>query len=313
MNEFTLLQTLREDVAEPTPERLAPAYEKLSRAMHDAPRHRRRMPRARWVLAGIAGATALTLVSGNAAMAIGSAHAASVLQAIAGETVKFSDPVPGPGEYLLAHTRANWMTTELTEGGDVAHSMNVQVIDIYKPSDPNADWVLYRDRGNQPGSTSQDSEETIRAKDGAFYGGPWLTTDLAGIPLGSGTEVLAYFDGQYIGGSASRDEDNFGRIIDVLRWGLVPADVRAALFEALALIPGVTSTDNVANFDGKTGIAIGRTEALRGGLRQEIIIDPETGMVIGERQITTFAVFGFGFNQEIGLTTVETSVARSAP
>ncbi|MFT4232993.1 MAG: hypothetical protein QM606_09495, partial [Leucobacter sp.] len=33
MNEYTLLQTLREDVAEPTPAQLAPVFARLERAM----------------------------------------------------------------------------------------------------------------------------------------------------------------------------------------------------------------------------------------------------------------------------------------
>jgi RNA polymerase sigma-70 factor (ECF subfamily) len=47
---------------------------------------------------------------------------------------------------------------------------------------------------------------------------------------------------------------------DLLRTGLVPADLRASLYKAAALIPGVTITDTQATLDGRTGIATGRVE-----------------------------------------------------
>ena len=114
------------------------------------------------------------------------------------------------------------------------------------------------------------------------------------------------------GGSASQDEDNFVRITDLLRLGLVPADLRAGLYDALALIRGVTASEQ-ANFDGKVGIAIGRTEPLRAGQRAEIIIDPNTGLVIGERTVMTVAAFGFGSNDVVGHTAIDYRIVEKAP
>lgn len=70
----------------------------------------------------------------------------------------------------------------------------------------------------------------------------------------------------------------------ILRSGIVPGDVRAALFEAAALIPGVELVDDQANLNGQTGVAVGRYEP-NNGTRQEIIFDPDTGMVIGQRDV----------------------------
>lgn len=306
MNELTMLRTLREDVSEPTSDQLAPAFTKLTHAIQ-APK-RRRGPRARWILAGAAGAAVLTLVGGNAAMAAESAEAASALRALANETINFTDPASG--QYLLSRTHADWLIESTQAGGTTDRQMNEQIIEVYMPTDPDAPWVMYRDwRANVPGD-----EETLRAADGNFYGDyPSPVADLSDIPTNSGAEALAYFDAQYTGGNKSRDEDNFDRITDVLATGLVPADLRAALFEALALIPGVSSTADVENYDGKLGIAIGRTEFLRGGQRQEIIVDPATGLVIGERDLYTVAVFGFGVNEVVGHTAIETTVAETAP
>lgn len=88
---------------------------------------------------------------------------------------------------------------------------------------------------------------------------------------------------------------------------------RAALLDALSRVPGVTATGNVANLDGVTGVAIGRSEPVRAGQRQEIIIDPNTGLVIGERTVAGAALFGFGLNEEMSVTAVETTVTGAAP
>lgn len=89
-----------------------------------------------------------------------------------------------------------------------------------------------------------------------------------------------------VGGSNSRDEDNFVRITDLLGTGLVPAQTRAALYEALALIPGTISTPGTQIPGGATGVSISRSEPTRDNETFEIIIDPNTGAYLGERSIT---------------------------
>lgn len=49
-------------------------------------------------------------------------------------------------------------------------------------------------------------------------------------------------------------------IADVLRGGFVPGELWASLFRAATRIPGVTVTDRRANLDGRTGIAVARSQ-----------------------------------------------------
>jgi len=65
-----------------------------------------------------------------------------------------------------------------------------------------------------------------------------------------------------------------------LQSGQFPAEVRANIFRALALLPGLVVTDKKANLDGKEGVALGIKyyEDFT-----EIIIDPENGDFIGGR------------------------------
>lgn len=80
------------------------------------------------------------------------------------------------------------------------------------------------------------------------------------------------------------ESEAFVTIADGPRTGVVPADLRAALYKAAALIPGVTVGDRQAKVDGKTGIAIG-IPSPDGVARTDIIIDPTSGLMIGEQDV----------------------------
>jgi hypothetical protein len=88
------------------------------------------------------------------------------------------------------------------------------------------------------------------------------------------------------GHGPSTDTDGLVLAADVLRSGLAPSELRAVLYRVLRTVPGVTITSESATLDGRTGVGIGRSED-RNGLRQEIVIDPATGQVIGERTLVT--------------------------
>ncbi|PRX44701.1 hypothetical protein B0I33_111215 [Prauserella shujinwangii] len=62
--------------------------------------------------------------------------------------------------------------------------------------------------------------------------------------------------------------------------GLVPADLRAALFRVLAELPGVHVTERAAHAGERTGVAVG-TEGDR--RVREVIVDPGTGEFLASR------------------------------
>lgn len=318
MDELTLLRNTRDDSREPSPKALTAGRAALlgriaDDGATDATVHQRKkrrwMPRLTWAAAGVAAAMTAVLVVGNVTMSAQSAYAIDVLRTAATQTIQYADLVAGSDQYLRSRTHARWGVCDET-----GCEPNDQILDVYMPADPEAEWVLYRDWGSIPGVLTGESIETTRAVDGRFYDpvNSWVNVDYADIPL-DGAAAYEWIDAQYSGGSASRDEDNFVRITDILRSGLVPAPQRAALLDALSRIPGVTATDNVANLDGVTGVAIGRNEMLRAGERQEVIIDPDTGLVIGERRMSGATFFGWGPKQEMSLTAIETTVVATAP
>jgi len=70
--------------------------------------------------------------------------------------------------------------------------------------------------------------------------------------------------------------------VQVLRAGLMPADLRADWYRALAMIDGVRVFGTVTTPDGRSGLAIGLDEQRE---RRELILDPTNGDFIGERMV----------------------------
>jgi hypothetical protein len=92
--------------------------------------------------------------------------------------------------------------------------------------------------------------------------------------------------------------------VTVLRSGLVPADLRAALYRALALMPELKITDEVANLDGRVGMALGIAGSFA---RQDLIIDTATGQYIGDRVVT----MNDGYYGPAGTTTHYSAVSTA--
>ena len=311
MDELTLLRSLRDDIAEPSAERLAPAFAKLDNAMHDAASKKAaRPPRPRhpirWAAAGlsVAAAAAAAIVIGGV---IAPPHpevasaAAIVLRETAKEALSDPDPLPIPGQYFKFEVRSvslgNWTTAGDTGGEATRGPEQRGTMDLYIPANLDDEWVQTFDftRG----------QETRRGAGGSFYGARPQSEEVrkqAEIPTGSAQETLAYFDKRYSGGGSSRDADNFRRIVDVLQAYPVPSLLRARLLEAIALIPGTVSTPGVANLDGTVGVAIGRAESAGSNGRTELIVDPSTGQLIGMRD-----------SAGSWLTAMSTTVVDSAP
>lgn len=259
------------------------------------------------------------------------AQAAEFLNTAAITTIESSDPAVGPGQYLRISTnRASGTTDGMREAPMYLH-MTTDV--LYIPEDRSDTWVWERhnlpatvffgDAGQAAAKLSNtdpdfnsdpDLNGVLRADAGGFYAGP-ARTERAFDKLSRDPETLRdHFYDEYIGGSSSIDEDVWVTITDLLRTGEVPADLRAALYRTLALIPGVTIIADEATLDGRTGVALGRTEPARGSIdREEFIIDPITGLLIGERRVTLVDQEDIPAGTTVGWSTVQTSVVDVAP
>ena len=106
-------------------------------------------------------------------------------------------------------------------------------------------------------------------------------------------------------GGQSHEHRMFTTAADLLRNGTAPADLRLALYRALAKLPHLEVAEGVANLDGRTGVSL----AITGSATHEVIIvDPATGQFIGERVVTTIAEAGVAADEVIVDTAVRYGV-----
>ncbi|ARC56960.1 hypothetical protein AS850_07695 [Frondihabitans sp. 762G35] len=244
---------------------------------------------------------------------------AEVLHRSALAAVATSDPVVPPGRFLRVTTTAVTSKTS----GDVSYLARAQD-DLFVPADRSQDWVWVRGASTPfrtfgPASAAAAAEaspgeaELLRAPAGGFYSRPSDSSEAAFAKLPRDPRaLLADIHERTVGQGNSVDEAAFGFIADELTDGLAPADLRAALYEAAALIPGVTIEDGHATLDGSTGVAIGRTDP-EGNTRDELIVDPDTGALVGQREVLLRAEVGLPAGTVIGWTSKTTSVVASAP
>jgi hypothetical protein len=87
-------------------------------------------------------------------------------------------------------------------------------------------------------------------------------------------------------------QDRAFMLIDGMLQTVQPAEVRAALYRALAKIPGVTVVQGASDAAGRRGVALTRAAAIEGPgssgwLRLEIILDSSTYRYVGARHVVT--------------------------
>ena len=97
-------------------------------------------------------------------------------------------------------------------------------------------------------------------------------------PLTAYDRILAHVGD----GGHSVEGQVFDAIGTALRESPAPSDLRAALYRALALVPGVTLVGTLTDRAGRSGTAVAFTEA---GTRRELIFDPETSELLAEREV----------------------------
>ena len=211
-----------------------------------------------------------------------------------------------PGQYRYIATHAWWMANT-EEYSYLAENL----LETWVPADERDEWLWRRDvTGARKWVTGSEEEARAagfpidepgwpegewRAPCGDWFAeeegrepcakkGSWENPDeefLASLPR----DTQALYDrlrADTNGRGQDPDLEMIVYVADLLRTGLVPADLRAALYRALAKVPGLEITEQVANLDGVEGTAYGISAK---GMRHDVIVDPKTGQFIGEREV----------------------------
>lgn len=283
------------------------------------------------VLVGGVVATGTIGFPGTAGVA--SAAAAEVLENAAIKTIQTADPIVPAGHYLKVSTTS--VSTFETDGpdGNMVLAQAKEGTDTYVPGDPNAQWVLARTQPElinaydlpadffatmQQEFVAGTGEEIVRAKNAEFYGpdkaGPKdepTAQYLASLPRDP-QELLKAIRAHTKGQGPSVDGQVLVYVADLLNSHQVPAELRASLYRAVALVPTIDVIEQRATIDGRVGVSIGYLEK-SSGTRSELIIDTTTGTLIGERNVVAEAGSDLPVGTIYGWSTTRATVTETAP
>ncbi|RAN99429.1 hypothetical protein GAR06_02942 [Micromonospora saelicesensis] len=240
---------------------------------------------ARWrfrriATAGAAATTGVLALLITSVISIGgeptaaSAQAAEILQRAADAARADQTPAPRAEQFILTTTKGfapagaqGQPATTLTHAWmsvDGTHDSLIRV------SDPPA--------GGQPSTVipgCKNGQAAEWAPDGSLLNSTRPCTPapayLQGLPTDA-TKMLNYL--QRMGGSSTRsNEETFANVGALIRQGYLPAQSRAALYEAATKIPGVIASQTMTDAAGRSGIAV----SLAGDIdRYDLIFEPKT-------------------------------------
>ena len=335
MDEMTLLRRTRAHVPAVEADTLAAARQLLMRAALED----RRPSRGRRVLLPAAATMAAALVALTIGLWPGhqqAATAADALRAAASASSRTPDPVTRPGQYLRVTTHEKTVGYVTGEGGGVIGAYVVRpVATTWIPHDRTGSWVsrsyslapttIYGGEAVRRAAERDYAESATaerpnleRATAGEFGNGELGggedrlvgVADLSSLPRTGRALLDRLADAP--GAAEPRSDKVMSQIASLLRSGLVPNDLRGAMYDAIALLPDVVITDDQANLDGRTGTAIG-VRSSTGTELDEVLIDRETGDYLGQRQTQLVRQGAVPANTVIDSTSVRVSVVDEAP
>lgn len=267
MSELPILTELRTDLSDAFREAESP------------PRLVRR-PRRRWLalsagglLAAVAAGLVLSFTSGVQEHRLTPAPAtaaAAVLTRAAAIVQDHEVPFPGPEEFFYVHSLDTNLSVNITTGA----SRSITVDRRLWASPTRASRLEVRPSHGTPTDIGHVAY---------FIGNEQLTrTQLLAYPTDP-DKILARLRAGYQDGQGSGlDAELFTQIADALREQPAPAALLAGFYRALARIPGVEFLGDTRDRAGRHGLAVARTAQ---GTRQELILDRDTGELLGEREV----------------------------
>jgi len=233
----------------------------------------------------------------------------------------------GPGQYRYVLTRA-WWTGHIRHAGHDFSFLAENVIQVWEPADERQEWLLDRRVTGRRIWLEGSPEQLAKAggsPDARWPTGRWRAPYGDFFAAGSGQQPGPQEDcwqipnPHFMGGLPRDPGQLYARLradspddrpgyagpfvyaADALRSGRVPADLRAALYRALSLLPGIEITET-QDQNGAPRISLAIDDGAR---RNEIFIDPDNGQFAGERTTLTCDTRGL----KTGTVTTSTTVS----
>jgi hypothetical protein len=303
MNEIDLLRELRAELPGPRAESRASARGALVARIEESQRgpEKAAVPawrRSRLRLVAVLAAVAALLVAlptlilggdGKVQPALG-----QVLRAAAATAAtQPAEPPPGPGQYFYTRSREAYLTTSV----EATRAWSVLVPRIRQT------WIAANGAGRaravaaKPEFLTAGQRRAWKAagsphlgsggvEDFALSGQPFL--DTSNLPTESKAlrrlieaRKIPRVDGP------PGEAETFTLIGDMLRNTYLPPAFRAALYRVVAELPKVELRGEVEDPVGRTGIGVAYT---KGSTTHELIFDPETSALLGEREVAAHRI-----------------------
>jgi len=266
MDEMKLIERFRADVPPADAQAGATARTALMEAMSPRQSGRRRTVRRRRTWAMASGAVGVALVVALAAPALlpgghETSAAAKTLRKAAVVAAKQPRQAIEPGQYVYTRTGAAW---ESCDGEGCV------LEDVVRET-----WI------GPDGSGRINETRGGTHWDETFPAGGLHFEDLSKLP----TDVDAlrsYIEERASKADPPTDYEMFVVIGDLLRETYASPELRAALYEIAATLPRVELLGETTDEAGRPGIGVGYTYL---GVRHELIFDPDTSAILGEREV----------------------------
>lgn len=195
-----------------------------------------------------------------------------------------------------------------------------QLTETWIPADRRGEWLYRRTTSGERtflvgGPADVPADEPCCGKDGEWKttGGPRFGRDLPASFANPTPEYLALlprdpkalYEKLYREDSGGNSSSFLSRVDQGLATGMIPADLRAAVFKALTHLADLEVTDQVADLNGRKGTALGITVE---NTSHQIIIDAANGDYLGSRDVLVKAWSGMAAGTVLGSSSVTTKV-----
>lgn len=276
----------------------------MDRPQADQSRDRR--PRRRWAVTFVVAAVIVSLLlvlpiippgAGPGGADPAAAAALSRLSTIA--LHEQPEASPQPGQYVYEKTASRGLYAFVSSGTGIS----------FRYSIPSTDerWLGTDGSGQSRGTIGQpefltDADRAAyeryvasgmmdeewgtfdwgRPYDHRYAPGGMVYFDFSGLP--TDVEVLkGMLERREIIGGPAGDWETFNLAADMLTWSYAPPELRAALFEVMADLPGVELTGRTRDASGRVGLAVGYTHDEQ---RQEVVFERGTARILERRWVS---------------------------
>jgi hypothetical protein len=251
-----------------------------------------------------AAAAAAVVVAVVAATGVGhepDASAAAALRQAAAKLAAAPAAELGPGQYWYVESQGHTMTTLVTSKDGSGPGINALMTTVHK------EWIgrdgsgrIVRTDTDPQFVTPGDRQRWVDAGSPALGGGPPIdeAEPVGELSFPFGERSLTYEQlralpsdpdalGRLVRDAAiqngrSRAWEELDLIAELLRNSPLSPAQGAALYQVAASLDGIELIEHEQDPSGRAGVGIAVSD---GGLRVELILDPETGVLLGDREV----------------------------